>query len=93
MMLDFKKAFDTLEWNFIFQVLKRFNFGESFVHWIRTLYSDPIACVKNNGHLSRDIHIERSVRRAVQFQYFCTYLQLKLWQYPLDRMMVLWDYR
>ena len=64
MMLDFKKAFDTLEWNFIFHVLKCFNFGESFIHWIMTLYSDPIACVKNNGHLSRDIHIERSVRQG-----------------------------
>ena len=64
MMLDFKKAFDTLEWNFLLHALKMFNFGESFIHWIMTLYNDPIACVKNNGHLSRDIHIERSVRQG-----------------------------
>ena len=46
--LDFKKAFDSLEWNFIVEVLRTFNFGENFIRWIQTLYSESIACVKNN---------------------------------------------
>ena len=29
-MVDFKKAFDSLEWHFIFKSLNLFNFGKSF---------------------------------------------------------------
>ena len=63
-MLDFCKAFDSLEWEFIFQVLEHFNFGVSLISWIKTLYNDPIAHIKNNGHLSRAVHLERSVRQG-----------------------------
>ena len=52
MTLDFTKAFDTLEWNFMFKVMKFFNFGESFIKWIKLLYEEPISYIKNNGHLS-----------------------------------------
>lgn len=31
LFLDFEKAFDSVEWNFV-QVLKQFNFGENFIH-------------------------------------------------------------
>jgi hypothetical protein len=64
MMLDFQKAFDSLEWNFLFTALKCFNFGESFIHWIKTLYKSPSACIKNNGYLSRDVQMERSIRQG-----------------------------
>ena len=63
-MLDFQKAFDSLEWNFIYKALEMFNIGESFIHWIKTLYRDPQACIKNNGHLSRSVHLERSIRQG-----------------------------
>ena len=33
LFLDFQKAFDSVEWNFIFKVLEKFNFGESFIKW------------------------------------------------------------
>ena len=64
MMLDFQKAFDSLEWNFMYKALKMFNIGDSFIQWIQTLYSDPMACIKNNGYLSRGINLERSVRQG-----------------------------
>ena len=64
MMLDFSKAFDCLEWNFLYAVLEQFNFGNTFIHWIRTLYDDPITCIKNNGYLSRNISIQRGIRQG-----------------------------
>ena len=64
MMLDFQKAFDSLEWNFLYSVLERFNFGHSFIRWVQTLYCDPVAFVKNNGHLSRPIAIQRGIRQG-----------------------------
>lgn len=38
LFLDFYKAFDSLEHNFIFQALTKFGFGDSFCRAIRTLY-------------------------------------------------------
>ena len=34
--LDFKKAFDTVEHNFLYAVLEKFNFGNTFIKWIKT---------------------------------------------------------
>ncbi len=38
----------SLEWNFIVEVLRAFNFSENFIKWIQILYNESIACVKNN---------------------------------------------
>ena len=35
--VDFEKAFDTLNFNFLIRTLHKFNFGPSFIQWIRTL--------------------------------------------------------
>ena len=34
-MIDFEKAFDTLEWDFVFQTLKKMSFGQSFINWVK----------------------------------------------------------
>ena len=32
--LDFKKAFDSRDWNFMFGCLKKYGFDKQFIHWI-----------------------------------------------------------
>ena len=39
LLLDFRKAFDTVEWDFIQQILNLFNFGSSLKQWAKTLYT------------------------------------------------------
>ena len=34
--IDFEKAFDSLDHAYLFKVLNAFNFGPSFIQWIRT---------------------------------------------------------
>lgn len=36
--IDFEKAFDSVEWDFLFKCLEDFNFGSDFLHWIKTFY-------------------------------------------------------
>ena len=63
-MTNFQKAFDSLDWNFMFQALDYFKFGPSFKCWIRILYTLPVARVKNNGHLSDEFPVSRGVRQG-----------------------------
>ncbi len=42
---DAEKAFDRLEWNYMWAVLQCFGFGEHFVSMIKTLYHSPAASV------------------------------------------------
>ena len=35
--LDFEKAFDFLNFSLLIRVLQAFNFGPSFIHWVRVL--------------------------------------------------------
>ena len=62
--IDFQKAFDSLEWNFLFHTLKHLGFGKDFITWIQTLYSTPIAYIKNNGYISDQIDIKRGVKQG-----------------------------
>lgn len=61
LILDFEKAFDSVEWNFLLQVLKQFNFGENFISWVKILYTKPIFRVKNNGWISKTFKMNRGI--------------------------------
>ena len=62
--IDFEKAFDSIEWPFLFKTLEMFNFGDNFIKWIRILYTDIHACVGNNGHYSKYFKLTRSIRQG-----------------------------
>ncbi len=64
LFLDFEKAFDSVEWNFMISVLEKFNFGEGFIRWVKILYNKPIISIKNNGWMSKDIMLSRGVRQG-----------------------------
>jgi len=64
LMLDYQKAFDTLEWNFLYKVLSKFNFGNEFISWVKVLYDEPTFAVKNNGWISKKQRMYRGVRQG-----------------------------
>ena len=67
LFLDIQKAFDSVEWNFIFKVLKLFNFGESFIEWIK-IHENSIFRLKNNGWFSKHANCNGELDKGVQFQ-------------------------
>ena len=51
--VDFIKAFETLEWDFMLNTLKHFGFNNHlFIRWVQTLYSDIQTYLSNNGWVS-----------------------------------------
>ena len=59
LFIDFVKAFDTIEWPFLYKTSQVFNFGPSFINWIDTFYFNATSCVINNGLRSRSFQLER----------------------------------
>ena len=64
LFLDFKKAFDTVEWNFMIHVLKKFGFNTGFIDWVQILYKNINSCIINNGWKSQNFNLERGVKQG-----------------------------
>ena len=62
--IDFEKAFDSLDWTFLNKALSAFNFGQSFIKWVNTFYSNIQSCVMNNGFSSVHFDVMRGVRQG-----------------------------
>ena len=62
--IDFRKAFDSLELNFLQKCLESFNFGPNFIRWVMTFYKNIQSCVINNGITSNYFTIKRGVRQG-----------------------------
>jgi len=45
----FKKAFDSIDWNFLAMVLEAFNFGPWIWKWIKMFYTNISSSVINSG--------------------------------------------
>ena len=62
--IDFQKAFDTLEWSYLYKCLEAFNFGDELICWVRTFYQNIQSWVINNGSASDYSNLERGVRQG-----------------------------
>jgi len=62
--LDAEKAFDRVEWGFLFQTLKRFGFGPLFTKWVNLLYTEPVASVLCNGVVSSRFELHRGTKQG-----------------------------
>ena len=64
LFIDFQKAFDSVEWEFLFKCLEAFNFGPDFLHWVKVFYKNIQSCILNNGMTSNFFILERGVRQG-----------------------------
>uniref|UniRef100_K3XDM5 Reverse transcriptase domain-containing protein n=1 Tax=Globisporangium ultimum (strain ATCC 200006 / CBS 805.95 / DAOM BR144) TaxID=431595 RepID=K3XDM5_GLOUD len=63
-MLDFMKAYDTLDRNFLYLVLSKFGFGRQFVDLVRRMHSDTTAQYLVNGELSAEWEVKSGIRQG-----------------------------
>ena len=62
--LDQEKAFDRVNYSFLFNLLSHFGFGPDFLKWIRTLYFEANMRIILNGWLTDRIFLRRGVRQG-----------------------------
>ena len=64
LLVDFEKAFDSLSWKFIHNVLDFFQFGNSVKKWIHMFYKNAKLCINLGGNLSTFFNIGRGCRQG-----------------------------
>ncbi len=64
LLLDFEKAFDRIEWGFLFKALDKLGFSPTWVSWVASLYREATSAIKVNGVAGPDFQLARSVRQG-----------------------------
>ena len=61
LLIDFRKAFDSIDHNFITTVLKELGFGNDIIKWISLFFDSREAYILLGGNLSKKILLEQGV--------------------------------
>ena len=48
-LLDFAKAYDSILWDNMAEILRKFNFGIDYIKWVELCYSNITSTVINSG--------------------------------------------
>ena len=62
--IDFEKAFDTVSWSFISDVLDYFNFGNSIKAWVSLFQKGSETCILQIGFMSEVFNLRRGCRQG-----------------------------
>lgn len=52
--IDFEKAFDSIGWNYVYEVLKKMKFGSRWVKWIKSIFESSRISVLVNGNPTKE---------------------------------------
>ena len=64
LLLDQERAFDRVEFTWLFKILEAFGFEKNFIKWITILYKDANSATLTNGRISRFFPVKRGVRQG-----------------------------
>jgi len=63
LLLDFKKAFDRIEWSFLFEAMAKLDFYPQWIRWVSSLYGSASSAIKLNGVEGSTFPLARSMRQ------------------------------
>ena len=75
--LDQEKAFDRVDWPYLFATLAKMGFGDSFIPWVRLLYTDVRSSVLVNGYTSHPFKPSHGVHQGCP--HFCMFSPWDCW--------------
>jgi hypothetical protein len=62
--VDFEKAYDSVDWNFLDDMLHRFGFGEKWIRWIRACVFAGNLSILVNGSPTKEFNIQRGLKQG-----------------------------
>ncbi len=75
--IDFEKAFDSLNCNFLFAALKHVNFGNKIIQYIKMLYNNIESTIINNGNTCDYFKLERGFRQGCPLSAYLFILKIR----------------
>ena len=62
--IDFEKAFDSIEWDYLWTSLETFGFPQAYINLVKIAYKNMEACVINGGTTTNFFKLTRGVRQG-----------------------------
>ncbi|GKC16456.1 RNA-directed DNA polymerase, eukaryota, reverse transcriptase zinc-binding domain protein, partial [Tanacetum coccineum] len=62
--IDFEKAFDSISWDFLFQVMRFMGFSVKWIKWISGCLLSATSSILINGRPTREFNIHRGLRQG-----------------------------
>ncbi len=81
---DFEKAFDRIEWSFLFEALAKLDFCPKWVRWVSSLYTSASSTIKLNGVEGSAFPLARSVKQGCPLLPYLFILATDVLRHMLD---------
>ena len=62
--LDIEKAFNSVNWDFLYKLLYAYDFPEQYVQWIKLMHIGKELRIFNNGHSSSPVHVSNGLAQG-----------------------------
>ena len=82
--IDFEKAFDSINWEFMFTSLEYMNFDTDFIKWVKILYKNTTSYVTNNGYKTESFKLKRGVHQGCPLSALLFIILVQVLQHMLD---------
>ena len=73
-----KKAFDSLDHNFLISTLEKYGFGKNFILWVKILLRDQESCVVNGSTTTKYFSLGRGAHQGDPISAFLFVLALEV---------------
>ena len=69
--LDIEKAFDSISWTFLYDLLLSYGFPAEFVAWLKVFHNGKELRIFNNGHSSAPIRVSNGLSQGCSLSPLC----------------------